>query len=197
MKVLVVYHSIYGNTLKMARAAADGAATVKNADVQLARVPEITPQEVIERNERMKNAFILQKGIPVARIEELPQYDAIIIGSPGKFGNMSSATKHFIDRAAGLRDTGALEGRVGGVFTCGSSTQGGCEATLFSMIVSLLHFGMVVAGIPLSVAREQAKDILSPYGAVALVGDNADRPPNEQELFAARLLGARIAHLAR
>lgn len=197
MKVLVVYHSMYGNTLKMAKAVAEGASTAKNAEVQLARVPDITPQELIERNERMKNAFILQKGIPVARIEELPHYDAIIVGSPGRFGNMSSSMKHFIDRAASLRDTGALEGRIGGVFACTFTAQGGCETTLLSMIVPLLHLGMIVAGIPFSAAKGVAKNIFSPYGAGAVVGENAEQPPGEQELYTARLLGARIAQLAR
>ncbi len=198
MKILVVYYSLFGNTFKMAQAVAEGAKKVKNAEVVLKQVPELMPDEFIEKNERMKAAKEAQKGIPVATMEDLEKADAVIFGSPTRYGNMSSQMKNFIDQTGKLWSEGSLIGKPTGVFTCTATLHGGQETTLVSTMIPLLHLGMIIVGIPYSV-----QELLTttrggtPYGATAVVGPNADQPPTETDLKIAQTLGQRVAEIAK
>jgi NAD(P)H dehydrogenase (quinone) len=198
MRVLVAYHSLHGNTYKMARAVTDGARTVAGAEVTLARIADHHAGGSDENDERVKNARILQKEIPLVKVEDLPGYNAIILGSPSRYGNMAAPVAHFLEGTAALWSKGALEGRIAGVFTCSATAYGAADAALLSMIVPLLHLGFIIAGVPHTMNAEHAiRAVGSPYGACALVGPNADRAPVDAELRLARALGHRIASLSR
>jgi NAD(P)H dehydrogenase (quinone) len=140
-KVLVLYYSTYGHIEAMANAVAEGARQV-GAHVDIKRVPELVPEEMAR-----KSHFKLDQGAPIAKIEDLAAYDAIIVGTPTRFGRMSSQMANFLDQAGGLWMRGALHGKVGGAFTSTATQHGGQETTLFSIITNLLHFGMVVVGL--------------------------------------------------
>lgn len=192
-KVLVLYYSSYGHIETMAKAVAEGAAAA-GAQVDIKRVPETAPLEVA------KNAhFKLDQDAPVATVNDLADYDAIIVGTGTRFGRMSSQMAAFLDQAGGLWARGALNGKVGGAFTSTASQHGGQETTLFSIITNLLHFGMVIVGLDYGHAGQMGhEDVVggAPYGATTIAGGDGSRQPSEVELEGARYQGRKIAETA-
>lgn len=192
-KVLVLYYSSYGHVEAMAEAVAEGARAA-GASVDVKRVPETVPQEVAAGAH-----FKLDQKAPVATVAELANYDAIVIGTPTRFGRMSSQMAAFLDLAGGLWMSGALNGKVGGAFTSTATQHGGQEATLFSIIANLLHFGMVVVGLPYSHQGQMTLDEIvggSPYGATTIAGGQGQRQPSVIDLDGARHQGELIAKAA-
>lgn len=192
-KVLVLYYSTYGHIETMAQAVAEGARAA-GATVDVKRVPETVPEEVA-RNAHFK----LQQDAPIATVNELPDYDAIIIGAPTRYGRMPGQMAAFLDQTGGLWARGALHGKVGGAFTSTATQHGGQETTLFSIITNLLHFGMTVVGLPYSYAGQMTLDEIvggSPYGASTIAGGKGERQPSELELGGARHQGELIARTA-
>lgn len=198
MKVLVVYYSMYGHVDRMAEAVAEGVKTVKGAEVVLRRVPETLPQEVLAQ----MGAVEAQKkfeNVPVATVDELASADAIIFGTPTRFGNMCGQMRQFLDATGGLWAKGALVGKVGSVFTSSATQHGGQESTILSFIITLLHHGLVVVGLPYSFQGQMRNDEItggSPYGASTIAGTRGERTPTENELQAARFQGAHVATIA-
>ncbi len=192
-KVLVLYYSAYGHIETMAGAVAQGAREA-GARVDVKRVPELVP-EAIARGAHYK----LDQAAPVAKIEELPGYDAIIVGVGTRFGRLASQMANFLDQAGGLWARGALNGKVGGAFTATATQHGGQEATLFSIIANLLHFGMVIVGLDYGYQGQMMLDEVtggSPYGATTITGGDGTRQPTSNELEGARYQGRRIAETA-
>jgi NAD(P)H dehydrogenase (quinone) len=193
-KVLVLYYSSYGHIETMAEAVAAGAREA-GAQVDIKRVPETVPEAVAKAAH-----FKLDQKAPVARIEDLADYDAVIVGTGTRFGRMSSQMASFLDQAGGLWAKGALNGKVGGAFTSTATQHGGQETTLFSIITNLLHFGMVVVGLDYGYAGQMTLDEItggSPYGATTIAGGTGQRQPSENELVGARYQGRRIAETAK
>ncbi len=193
-KVLVLYYSSYGHIEKMAQAVAEGAREA-GAEVDIKRVPELVPPELAE-----KSHFKLNQAAPVAKIDDLANYDAIIVGTGTRFGRMPSQMASFLDQAGGLWAKGALNGKVGGAFTSTATQHGGQETTLMSIITNLLHFGMVVVGLEYGFAGQMRLDEItgcSPYGASTIAGGDGSRQPSENELAGARYQGRRIAETAK
>jgi NAD(P)H dehydrogenase (quinone) len=193
-KVLVLYYSSYGHIEKMAEAVAAGAREA-GAQVDIKRVPETVPEAVAKAAH-----FKLDQKAPVARIEDLADYDAVIVGTGTRFGRMSSQMASFLDQAGGLWAKGALNGKVGGAFTSTATQHGGQETTLFSIITNLLHFGMVVVGLDYGYAGQMTLDEItggSPYGATTIAGGTGQRQPSENELAGARYQGRRVAETAK
>lgn len=192
-KVLVLYYSSYGHLESMANAVAEGArAAGATADVK--RVPETVPEAVTKQFH-----FKLDQSAPLATIDELANYDAILVGAPTRFGRMPSQMAAFLDQAGGLWARGALNGKVGGAFTSSASQHGGNETTLFSIITNLLHFGMVIVGLPYSHQGQMTlAEIVggAPYGATTIAGGDGSRHPSEIELAGARHQGELAAKLA-
>jgi len=192
-KVLVLYYSSYGHIETMAGAIADGARST-GATVDLKRVPETAPLEVAKAAH-----FKLDQGAPIATIDELASYDAIIVGTPTRFGRMPSQMAGFLDQAGGLWTRGALNGKVGGAFTSTATQHGGQEVTLFSVITNLMHFGMIIVGLPYSHQGQMTLDEIvggSPYGATTIAGSQGQRQPSAIELEGARFQGKLIAETA-
>ena len=192
-KVLVLYYSSYGHIETMAEAVAEGARST-GATVDIKRIPETVPQEVAEAAH-----FKLDQKAPVAVIAELADYDAIIVGTPTRFGRIASQTASFLDQAGGLWMKGALVGKVGGAFTSTGTQHGGQEVTLFSVITNLLHFGMVIVGLPYSFAGQMTLDEVvggSPYGATTIAGTQGQRQPSAIDLDGARHQGELVARTA-
>lgn len=198
MKVLIVYYSTYGHVHKMAEAIAEGVAQVDGAEAVLRRVPETLPADVIDK----MGATESQKGlshVPICTVEELAQADAIIFGTPTRFGNMCGQMGQFLDATGQLWATGALVGKVGSVFTSSATQHGGQESTILSFHISLLHHGMVVVGLPYTFQGQMRIDELtggSPYGASTIAGGSGERMPSENELEAARFQGKHVAQIA-
>lgn len=192
-KVLVLYYSTYGHIETMAQAVAEGARST-GATVDLKRVPETVPAEIA------KNAhFKLDQAAPVATVAELEHYDAIIVGAPTRFGRMPAQMASFLDQAGGLWARGALNGKVGGAFSSTATQHGGQEVTLFSIITNLMHFGMVIVGLPYSFQGQMTLDEVvggSPYGATTIAGGQGQRAPSAIELDGARYQGRRVAETA-
>ncbi len=192
-KVLVLYYSAYGHIEQMAEAVAAGARET-GATVDIKRVPELVPEELARAS-----YYKLDQAAPVAKIEELADYDAILIGTGTRFGRMSSQMANFLDQAGGLWASGALNGKVGGAFTSSAVQHGGQETTLFSIITNLLHFGMVVVGLPYSFAGQMRLDEITggaPYGATTIAAGDGSRQPSETELDGARFQGRHAAEIA-
>ncbi|MGF7132702.1 NAD(P)H dehydrogenase (quinone) [Paraburkholderia sp. EB58] len=192
-KVLVLYYSSYGHIETMAEAVAEGARST-GATVDIKRIPETVPQDVAEAAH-----FKLDQNAPVAAIAELADYDAIIVGTPTRFGRIASQTAAFLDQAGGLWMRGALVGKVGGAFTSTGTQHGGQEVTLFSVITNLLHFGMVIVGLPYSFAGQMTLDEVvggSPYGATTIAGTQGQRQPSAIDLDGARHQGELVAQTA-
>ena len=192
-KVLVLYYSSYGHIETMAHAIADGARSA-GADVDVKRVPETVPED-IARNSHFK----LDQAAPVASIADLEHYDAIVIGTGTRFGRISSQMAAFLDQAGGLWARGALNGKVGAAFTATATQHGGQETTLFSLITNLLHFGMVVVGLPYSHAGQMSLDEIvggAPYGATTITAGDGSRQPSAIELEGARHQGEVVARTA-
>ena len=193
-KVLVLYYSAYGHIETMAEAVAEGARAA-GATVDIKRVPETAPEEVA------KAAFFkLDQKAPVAKIDDLANYDAIVIGTGTRFGRISSQMASFLDQAGGLWMRGALNGKLGAAFTASASQHGGQETTLFSLITNLLHFGMVVVGLPYSFRGQLVLDEVaggSPYGATTITASDGSRQPTQNELDGARHQGEIVARTAQ
>jgi NAD(P)H dehydrogenase (quinone) len=191
-KVLVLYYSTYGHIETMANAVAEGARAA-GATVDVKRVPETAPEAVAKAAH-----FKLDQAAPIATIDELADYDAIVIGTPTRFGRISSQMASFLDQAGGLWMRGALNGKVGAAFTSSGSQHGGNETTLFSIITNLLHFGMIIVGLPYSHRGQMAHDQVvggAPYGATTIAGDGS-RQPSAIELDGARHQGELVARAA-
>lgn len=194
-KVLVLYYSGYGHVETLAQAVADGARAVAGAQVTVKRVPELVPEDVA-RNAGMK----LDQDAPIATPGELAGYDAIIFGTPTRFGNMASQMRSFLDQTGSLWIKGALIGKVGSVFVSTASQHGGQETTITSFHTTLLHHGMVVAGVPYSCQGLNEMDEISggtPYGATTLADADGSRTPSENELDIARFQGEHVAKIAK
>lgn len=192
-KVLVLYYSSYGHIEAMAKAVAEGAREA-GATVDVKRVPELVPTEIAE-----KSYYKLDQDAPVATIEELEHYDAIIIGTPTRFGRLASQMANFLDQAGGLWARGALNGKVGAVFTSTATQHGGQEMTIFSVIPTLMHFGMMVVGLPYSFQGQTRMDEVvggSPYGATTLANGDGSRNPSDTELEGAHYQGRHVAQIA-
>ncbi len=192
-KVLVLYYSSYGHVETMAHAVAEGARQT-GAHVDIKRVPELVPDS-IARNSHYK----IDQVAPIAKIEELAEYDAIVVGAGTRFGRLPSQMANFLDQAGGLWSRGALHGKVGGAFTSTATQHGGQETTLFSMITNLLHFGMVVVGLDYGHAGQMTLGEItggSPYGASTIAGGDGSRLPTANELQGARYHGRKIAETA-
>src|SRR5215469_5154642 len=192
-KVLVLYYSSYGHIETMADAVAQGARDA-GATVEIRRVPELVP-EAVARDAHFK----VDQKAPIAKVEELANYDAIVVGAPTRFGRMPSQMANFLDQAGGLWMKGALHGKVGGAFSSTATQHGGQETTLFTIITNLLHFGMVVVGLDYGHAGQMTLDEItggSPYGATTISGGDGRRQPSANELQGARYQGRKIAETA-
>ena len=192
-KILVLYYSSYGHIETMAQAVAEGAAST-GADVVVKRVPELVPADVAKAS-----GFKLEQAAPVATVDELPDYDAIILGVPTRFGSMPAQMKNFLDQTGGLWFQGKLIGKVGAVFTSTATQHGGQESTILSTHTVLLHHGMVIAGLPYSFQGQLGVSEVtggSPYGASTIADGNGSRQPSANELAGARFQGAHVAKLA-
>ena len=192
-KVLVLYYSSYGHLETMAKAVAEGAAQA-GASVDIKRVAETVPLEIARGAH-----FKLDQDAPIATVEDLANYDAIIVGAPTRFGRMASQVAAFFDAAGGLWARGALHGKVAGAFTSTASQHGGQETTLFSIITNLLHFGTTIVGLDYGHTGQMTLDEVvggSPYGATTIAGGDGSRQPSAIELDGARYQGRRIAETA-
>jgi NAD(P)H dehydrogenase (quinone) len=192
-KVLVLYYSSYGHIETMAHAIADGAREA-GASVDIKRVPETAPEEVAKGAH-----FKLDQAAAVAKIEELADYDAIVVGTGTRFGRISSQMAAFLDQAGGLWMRGALNGKVGGAFVSTGSQHGGQETTLFSIITNLMHFGMVIVGLDYGHQGQMGVQAVhggAPYGATTIADGDGSRQPSEIDLAGARYQGKRIAETA-
>ena len=192
-KVLVLYYSAYGHIEKMAEAVAEGAREA-GATVDIKRVPELVPPEVAA-----KSYYKLDQAAPIAKVEDLAAYDAIVVGTGTRFGRMASQMANFLDQAGGLWAKGALNGKVGGAFTSSATQHGGQETTLFSIITNLLHFGMVIVGLDYGFAGQMTNAEVTggaPYGATTIANGDGSRQPSANELAGARYQGKRIAEVA-
>jgi NAD(P)H dehydrogenase (quinone) len=192
-KVLVLYYSAYGHIEEMAAAVAEGARHA-GAEVDVKRVPELVPDEVARASH-----FKLEQTAPVATIDDLTGYDAIVVGVGTRFGRMASQMASFLDQAGGLWARGALNGKVGAAFTASATQHGGNETTLFSIIANLMHFGMVVVGLPYSHQGQMTLAEIAggaPYGATTIAGADGSRRPSAIELAGARHQGELVARTA-
>ena len=193
-KILVLYYSSYGHIETMAGAVAAGVRSVPGAEATVKRVPELVP-EAVAKGARMK----LDQAAPIATVDELPGYDAILFGTPTRFGNMASQMRNFLDQTGGLWAQGKLVGKVGSAF-CSTATQhGGQETTLTSFHLTLLHHGMIVVGVPYGTPELfNISEVMggTPYGATTLAGPDGSRQPSEGELKIASFQGAHVARIA-
>lgn len=198
MKVLVVYYSMYGHIHTMAEAIAEGAKSVQGATVEMRRVPETLSVEVLQ----MMGAVEAQKAfqhVPVCTVDELGSADAVIFGTPTRFGNMCGQMRQFLDATGGLWMKGALVGKVGSVFASSATQHGGQESTILSFHISLLHQGMIIVGLPYAFQGQMRIDEItggSPYGASTIAGGKGERMPSANELEAARFQGKHVATIA-
>ncbi len=194
-RVLVLYYSSYGHIETMAGAVAEGAASVEGVEVTVKRVPELMPEDVAR-----KAGVKLDQAAPIATPAELADYDAIIVGTPTRFGNMAAQMRNFWDQTGGLWARGALVGKVGSVFTSSGTQHGGQESTILSTHITLLHQGLVIVGLPYSCDLQTGVDEIkggSPYGASTIAGGDGSRQPSAQELEMARYQGRHVAAIAK
>lgn len=193
-KVLILYYSTWGHVETMAKAVAEGAAAVQGTEVTIKRVPEVMPEDLLKNI----NAKVDQEA-PLATVDELPDYDAIIFGTPTRFGNMSGQMRNFLDQTGKLWANGSLIGKAGSVFTSTATQHGGHETTITSFHTTLLHLGFVIVGVPYSVPELTNMDEItggSPYGAGTLAKGDGSRQPSENEKAIARAQGRHVATIA-
>ena len=198
MKVLIVYYSTYGHVHKMAEAVAEGVGEIDGAEAILRRVPETLPEEVLEKMGAVEAQQFMSK-VPICSVEELVSADAVIFGTPTRFGNMCGQMRQFLDATGQLWAQGALVGKVGSVFTSSATQHGGQESTLLSFHITLLHHGFVIVGLPYTFQGQMRIDEItggSPYGASTIAGGSGERMPSENELDAARFQGKHVATIA-
>ncbi len=198
MKALVVFYSMYGHIYHLAEAIAEGARKVTGSQVEMRRVPETLPEEVLKKMGALEpqKAFA---NIPLCKVDELASADAIIFGTPTRFGNMCGQMRQFLDATGQLWAQGALVGKVGSVFTSSATQHGGQESTILSFHITLLHQGMVIVGLPYAFQGQMRIDEItggSPYGASTIAGGKGERVPSENELAAARFQGKHVATIA-
>ena len=198
MKILIVYYSSYGHVHKMAEAVAEGVGEVDGAEAVMRRVPETLPQGVIEKMGAVEaqQAF---SHVPICSVEELAAADAVIFGTPTRFGNMCGQMRQFLDATGQLWAQGALVGKVGSVFTSSATQHGGQESTILSFHITLLHHGFVIVGLPYAFQGQMRIDEItggSPYGASTIAGGSGERMPSENELDGARFQGRHVAKIA-
>jgi NAD(P)H dehydrogenase (quinone) len=192
-KILVLYYSTYGHVERMAEAVAKGVRSVPRTEVTIKRVPELMPRDVAERAHAK-----LDQAAPIATVDELPEYDAIIFGTPTRYGNMAGQMRNFLDQTGGLWTQGKLIGKVGSVFASTATQHGGQETTITSFHSTLLHLGMVIVGVPYSEQRLMTMTEISggtPYGATTLAGSDGSRQPSENELAIAEFQGQHAARI--
>ncbi len=198
MKVLVVFYSTYGHVYKMAEAVAEGVRQVDGAEVELRRVPETLPDGVLEKMGAVdaQNTF---SHVPVCTVDELAAADAVIFGTPTRFGNMCGQMRQFLDATGQLWASGALVGKVGSVFASSATQHGGQESTILSFHITLLHHGFVIVGLPYAFQGQMQNDEIgggSPYGASTIAGTSGERTPSDIELDGARFQGKHVAEIA-
>ena len=198
-KVKVVFYSMYGHVHRMAEAVAAGAREVEGVGVEVLRVPELVPDDVLERSgaKKARQAFA---DIATAKPDDLADADAIIFGVPTRFGNMSARMRNFLDQTGDLWAKNVLVGKVGSVFTSTGTQHGGQETTITSFHTTLLHLGMIIVGLPYSEMRQTVVDQVtggSPYGASTIARPDGSRMPSENELAMARFQGRHVATIAR
>jgi len=199
VKVKIVFYSMYGHVYRMAEAVAEGAREVEGVEVELLQVPELVPDEVLAKSgaKKAREAFA---HISVAKVNDLVDADAIIFGTPTRFGNMCAQMRNFLDQTGGIWAKNALVGKVGSVFTSSATQHGGQETTIITFYITLLHHGMVIVGLPYSESRQSTMDEItggSPYGASTICGADGSRMPSENELAMARFQGRRVATIAK
>jgi len=200
MKLLIVYYSMYGHTLKLARAVEEGARTVEGIEVEVRRVAEFeTVIEATKNNPGVQTAMDRQKDIPICTPDDLRAADGVVFGSPTRYGNMAAQMKQLLDTTASLWLAGAMEGKPAGVFTSTASTHGGQESTLLTMQVCLLHLGMIIVGVPYSVEGMIHTEGRggTPYGASTIAGARGELEPHEGDLVIASALGKRVAEITK
>jgi NAD(P)H:quinone oxidoreductase type IV len=197
-RIQVVFYSMYGHIYKMAEAVAVGAREATDTEVTLYQVPELAPDDVLEKSgaKAVRAAFA---HVPIIQPDQLADADAIIFGAPTRYGNMCAQMRNFLDQTGGLWLKGALIGKVGSVFTSTATQHGGQETTITSFHSTLLHLGMVIVGVPYSEQRQMKMDEItggSPYGASTISGGDGSRQPSENELGIARFQGKHVATIA-
>ncbi len=193
-KILVLYYSMYGHIEIMANAVAEGVRSIENTEVAVKRVPELMSEEVARRV-----GAKLDQPAPIATVDELPNYDAIIFGTPTRFGNMCAQMRNFLDQTGRLWLNGGLIGKVGSVFTSTGTQHGGQETTITSFHTTLLHHGMIIVGVPYSCQEIMNMSEItggSPYGSSTLAGGDGKRLPSDNEIRIARFQGAHVAQIA-
>ncbi len=198
MKILIVYYSTYGHVHKMAEAVAEGAREIDGAEAVVRRVPETLPEEVLEKMGAVE-AQQSMSHVPICTLQELASADAIIFGTPTRFGNMCGQMRQFLDATGQLWTKGALVGKVGSVFTSSATQHGGQESTILSFHITLLHHGFVVVGLPYTFQGQMRIDEItggSPYGASTIAGGSGERMPSPNELDAARFQGKHVATIS-
>jgi NAD(P)H dehydrogenase (quinone) len=198
IKVQVIFYSMYGHVYKMAQAVAEGAKQVSGAEVSLYQVAELIPDDVLEKY-GAKAAKASFANVPIAAVDKLAEADAIIFGTPTRFGNMAAQMRNFLDQTGALWGKGALVGKVGSVFASTGTQHGGQETTITSFHSTLLHHGMVIVGVPYTESGLTNMDDITggtPYGATTLAGADGKRQPSENELKIARYQGKRVAEIA-
>ena len=194
-RILVLYHSTYGHVEAMAEAVAEGARSVEGAVVDIRRVPELVPEELAKQS-----GYKLDQPAPIAKVDELGDYDAVIVGAGTRYGTAASQMRNFLDQTGGLWMKGGLVGKVGSAFTSTATQHGGQETTLIGLIQTLLHHGMLIAGLPYAWAGQQRMDEItggSPYGATTITGGDGSRMPSDNELDGARWQGRYVAETAK
>ncbi|WP_243357923.1 NAD(P)H:quinone oxidoreductase [Fundidesulfovibrio terrae] len=199
MNVLIPYYSMYGHIRAMAKAVAEGVSQVAGAVPLLRRVPETLSEAVLAKMGAL-DAQKAQADVPVCTVDELAKADAIIFGTPTRFGNMCGQMRQFLDATGGLWMQGALVGKVGSVFTCSATQHGGQESTILSFHVTLLHQGMVIVGLPYAYQGQMGVEEVkggSPYGASTIAGADGSRMPSEADLAGARWQGRHVAAIAK
>ena len=198
VKVSVVFYSMYGHIHRMAQAVVEGVNEVDGAEARLLQVPELVPEEILEKAgaKKAREAF---GDVPVARPEDLADADAIVFGTPTRYGNMCGQMRNFVDQFGPLWMKGAFENKIGSVFASSNTQHGGQETTITSFHTTLFHLGMIVVGVPYSEARQMTTEEItggSPYGASTIAGGDGSRRPSENELAIARFQGRHVAEVA-
>ncbi len=199
MKVLVVYYSLYGHVYQLGQTIAEGASSVEGVAADLRRVPETLPMEVLEKMGAVE-AQKKQVHVPICTVDELAEADAIVFGTPTRFGNMCGQMRQFLDSTGKLWLSDALVGKVGSVFASTNTQHGGQESTILSFYITLLHQGMVIVGLPYAFKGQMTMDEItgcSPYGASTIAGTDGSRVPSDNELAGARFQGKHVANIAK
>ncbi|OGC09687.1 NAD(P)H:quinone oxidoreductase, type IV [candidate division WOR-1 bacterium RIFOXYA2_FULL_37_7] len=197
MKILVVFYSMYGHIYRLAEAIAEGAREIKDSQVELKQVPETLSSDILSKMGAIDTRKAFAK-IPVCTVDELAEADAIIFGTPTRFGNMCGQMRQFFDATGGLWAKGALIGKVGSVFTSSATQHGGQESTILTFHATLLHHGMIIVGLPYSFQGQMKTDEItggSPYGTSTIAGEKGERMPSDNELAAASFQGKHVASI--